>query len=482
VSTVTLGRQQVPVAATGHGQRQATTEQTDNGGGDVTDNADANNPNGTTGGNAPGTTGGGSNGSGTTGGGGNAKGLQCSLGRNGGGTDTGVSGNEIKLAATVVKSGVGSAFLGDVEYGMIAQKNKINSSGGICGRQLSLKLVDDGWIADTGEQYIQNFINEGYFALAVVPSSEGLRKAIDAGDIDRAGMPVVGSDGMLIDQYTDPWVWPVATSTNSLMHIIAKNAYDRGARSFGIVYDSNYRFGVEGEAAFKGAVQRLGGNLQADVGIVGGQTNYQSDINNRFNSQCGPQSGHPCDFVALLLEPETATYWIKQGGYLGDAGKALGAGGPQTLFSDGFAKDFAANCPQPCKTHFWVWTGFKPPVAPFDTDPAVTTYVNDMNATNSQADNVNQFVEGGYDGFELLVNAMKQVGPDLTRGALRQVLDAMKYESGLSVPRVFSSGKHFANVDAQAFSIVINGQSFANWRYEQTGFIPDPWVGQDIAQ
>lgn len=403
--------------------------------------------------------------------------LQCAAGKNGDQTDTGVSGNEIKLAATVVKSGVGSAFLGDVEYGMIAEMNKVNHSGGICGRQLSLKLVDDGWSASTGQQDIRTFIDEGYFALAVVPSSEGLRKSIDSGDIDRAGIPVVGTDGMLVDQYTDQWVWPVATSTNSLMHIMAKNAYDRGARSFGIVYDQNYRFGVEGDAAFKGAIQRLGGTLKAEVGIQAGQTSYSTDVNNRFNNNCSD-----CDFVALLLEPETAATWIKDGGYLGTSGKAVGAAGPQTLFTDGFGSDFAHNCPQPCNANFWVWTGFKPPQPPFDSDPAVQQYVNDLNAENSQADHDNQFVEGGYDGMGLLVKALQQVGPGLTRQSLRQALDATTYDSGLAPPRSYQPGHHFANVSAEAFSIVLNQQDFAGWRYQQTGFIADPWVGQDIAQ
>jgi ABC-type branched-subunit amino acid transport system substrate-binding protein len=287
-------------------------------------------------------------------------------------------------------------------------------------------------------------------------------------------MPVVGTDGMLIDQYTDPWVWPVAASTITTMHIMAKNAYDRGARTFGLVYDQNYRFGVEGAAAFRGALKRLGGTLKADVGIQAGQNSYTTDIQNRFNKDCSD-----CDFVAMLLEPQTAVIWIKQGGYLGNAGKAIGVGGPQTLFSDHFANDFAQNCPQPCNTTFWVWTGFKPPQPPFDTDPAVQTYVNDLKATNSSADQTNQFVEGGYDGMQLLIHALQQAGAGLTRKRLQSALDQMDFDSGLSTPRSFRAGNHFANVSMQAFSIVLNGQNFTGWRYERTGWITDPWVGLD---
>ena len=133
-------------------------------------------------------------------------GLACARGRNGGATDTGVTGDRIKLAATVVKSGIGASFLKEVPIALEAVVNKVNREGGVCGRLLDLKMVDDGWDAARGQQFIRNFISEGVFALAVSPSSEGLDAAIRNGDIARAGIPVVGADGMLISclLYTSP--------------------------------------------------------------------------------------------------------------------------------------------------------------------------------------------------------------------------------------------------------------------------------------
>jgi len=474
LSTFTLGRQQVAAPTAGNQARSVTVGGTDNG-------TDAGSNGAANGADASSQSGGAQNPAVSGGGGGSqavaagGKSLKCAAGQNGGSTDTGVSGNEIKLASTVVKHGIGTSFLGDVEFGMLAVKNQANRSGGICGRQLNLTLVDDGWDPTTGQGYLRSFIQDGYFALAVVPSSEGLHKSIAGGDIDRAGIPVVGTDGMIIDQYTDPWVWPVSTSTNSLMHIIAKNAYARGARTFAIVYDQQYRFGVEGNAAFQGAVQRLGGQLNSDCDypIVAGQNSYSNDVQT-FNTKCDG-----VDFVALLLEPDTAKQWVKDGGYLGTSGKAVGVSGPQTLFTHDFGTGFAQNCPSPCNTHFWVWTSFNPPIPPFDTNPAVSGYVSDMGHTNSSADYENQFVEGGYDGMELLVKALQAVGPNLTRANLKATLDNISFDSGLSSPEQFRAGKHFANVSAQAFSLLVSNGNFDGFRYEQTGFVADPWVGQD---
>src|SRR5205823_14105290 len=125
---------------------------------------------------------------------------------------------------------------------------------------------DDGWNVDNGNQLIQKYIScNCYFGLAVNPSSEGLRTALDSGAIDQAQFPVIGSDGMLIDQYQHPWIWPIATSTHSAMHVIAADAVaTRGAKKIGIVYDYKYKFGQEGNDAIVNAAKRRNATIVVD--------------------------------------------------------------------------------------------------------------------------------------------------------------------------------------------------------------------------
>ena len=399
-------------------------------------------------------------------------GLACAKGRNGGATDIGVTGSSIKLAATAAKTGIAESFLGEVPVALEAVKNRVNREGGICGRLLELAIRDDKWQANLGQQYIGNFISEGVFALAVSPSSQGLDAAIRNGDISRAGIPVVGADGMLISQYTDPWVWPVAASTITAMHVMAKDAAERGAKSFGLVYDQSYHFGVEGASAFRGALSRLfpGQNvLKADVPVEANASDYKTKVN-AFNSQC-----NPCDFVAMLLEPPTALQWIRDGAVFGAMPQG-GTGGPQPLFVNYFARECGSKC-----NGMWVWTGYTPPLAPFDDVPGVVKYTNDIRAQKSTVDVSNPFVEGGYLGMELLVQALRDVGPDLTRARMKAALDRMSLDRSLSQPLQWRSGNHFANNSVQAFSVVVNAGSFSGWRYEsqQTGWQSDPWPGQD---
>jgi ABC-type branched-subunit amino acid transport system substrate-binding protein len=374
---------------------------------------------------------------------------------NGGKTDVGVDSKSVHLAATEVQSGIGQSFLGPVRYGMQAVLQKANRAGGVCGRQLSLTLKDDGWSAATGKQYIDNFIQSGqYFALAVVPSSEGLNAASQGGDIDNAqdpamggtGIPVVGSDGMLNSQYSDPWIWPVAASTATSMRIMAHYEATHGAHTFAIVYNGLYKFGVEGAGAFKAQVERDHGTLDSAciIKLDPSQTDYNTQAS-RFNQSCGNESpGHGVDFVALLLEPQTAETWLGDSPYLGHPknGGGNGAAGPQPLFDQNFANKCGPTC-----SGMKVWTSFFPPVYPYNQQQPVQQFNQDLCQvdSNCQTDANSAFTEGGYVGMQLLVEALKQTGANLTRQGLAKTLDSMTFKSGLAADLTYRHGNHFAN-------------------------------------
>ena len=395
----------------------------------------------------------------------------CNLSGNGGNTDTGVTQSQISLASTIVNSGVGSSFLGPVQYGMQAVVNKVNRAGGICGRQLKLTLVDDGWDPAVGCQDIQNFIHDGAFALPVEPSSEGLTTCISNGTIHGAGIPVIGSDGMLKQQYAASgqadWVWPVATSTVSTMHIMVLDAFrNHGARTFCLAYDDHYKFGQEGQQAFDSEVSRLGGTDVYDQPLDPTQADYSQQINT-FNNNC---QGH-ADFVGLLLQPTAAQSWITGGAYMGDPSKG-GAAGAQPMFTSSLGK----NCGNFC-SGLKVYSGFRPPIAPYDSMASVRQYINDVTAQSSSADLDNQFLESGYDGMLLTIQALTAVGPDLTRARVRQYLDSTPFAAdgqGLTQPLSWRAGNHFANIAMLGYTMVANSAGFQGFRADPAGFITDP--------
>jgi ABC-type branched-subunit amino acid transport system substrate-binding protein len=431
---------------------------------------------------------------------GGSKSSECAAGKNGGSTDVGVTGGSIKLGSTAVLDGPGASFLASVRIAMNAVAKQVNAAGGICGRTLNLIIRNDSWKADLGKQFIRNFVEgEKVFALAVVPSSEGLNASDSY--VREQKVPVVGTDGMLIKQYQNPWIWPVATPTISTMHVMAQDAFERankedqppGPKDFGIVFDAHYHFGIEGAYAFNQAIKRLTGkdisgfdaaNPKASLtkctdrfcGIQPDQQSYDSDAN-RFNAACGLISStdrrRRCDFVAVLLEPNTAVTWFqaRREGYpqLYPTGAY---GGAQPLFNRKFAETCKGNC-----NNMWVWTGYTPAINDLVARPGVAKYMHDVQAESPSLDVANQFVQGGYLGMQLLVHALEAVGPNVTRDNLRKQLDSMSLDLGLSKPLHWQAGNHFANTSAQAFSIQYKTE-FSGWRQE-TASLSDPWVGQD---
>jgi ABC-type branched-subunit amino acid transport system substrate-binding protein len=398
-----------------------------------------------------------------------AAGVACERGKNGGATDKGVTATEIKIASTAVLDGPARSLLADSVTGMKAVVDKVNRSGGICGRILTMKIVNDSFSDSDGLRILRNFMEEGQFALPVVPSAEGLGAAIQGGWIGRAGIPVIGSDGMRQEQYNDPWVWPVASATVTAMRVMAKYGLERkGAKTFGIVWDTKYKFGREGKDAFVKQVQALGGTVVTDQALNPDLQSYASEAN-EWNSKCG---GAKCDMVAMLLLPDTAEKWMVRQPALG--GKYTS--GAQTLFTDAFAQKCVQAAGVACNG-IAVWTGYNPPIGEIASLPGVASYVNDVRALNPSIDVNNQFLEGSYLGMTVFVEALRKAGPTLTRARLREVMDNMDYRTDLTSPLSWRAGKHTANVRSQSFAMVVSQGTFTGWRNENTDFLLDPAFG-----
>jgi len=415
-------------------------------------------------------------------------GATCASGQNGGSTGApGVSGTTIQIASTIVTSGIGAGFLGEAVNGMQAAINQVNNSGGVCGRRITLNTLNSGWDRTQGGSDISGFVNSGkVFALVGEPDSEGLAGAIENGTIDRAQIPVVGTDGMLKDQYNDPWVWPVAASTVTNMHVIAQYAVSRAGKNakFGIVYDTRYKFGPEGATAFDTELYRLTGKHisgydqqgscgGAFCGISSDQQGGYSDNISAFNRACAP-----CDVVVMLLEPSPMLNWITgENNCSCQWYKTLYGGEP--LFDD----NFATQCGGPCGGMI-VWTGYHPDLQPFDSEQAVYTYAHSLSAQCPSCDPHNEFTEGAYLGTRLFIEACKRVGPNLTRDALKAALDSSTpFDLGLSsAPLKYTASlPHLANSAMAGFVDNASG-SFNNWSYVSTQprFIADPDPGKDL--
>ena len=298
----------------------------------------------------------------------------------------------------------------------------------------------------------------------------------------------MGTDGLIIKQYqrTDgsaqPWVWPVAAATVSSARVMATDAFNRmrkggvkpKASDFSVVFDSNYKFGQEGSEAFNAQVRKLTGSdipgYKANAtscdrgfcGVTAGQSSYSGQVQQFVEGK----------FVALFLEPDTALKWMNDSNAPRADAIPYGVGAAQPLFTRGFAETCKTKCDQ-----MVAWSGFKPFVENYRSDAAVQRYVNDLRAACPSCDEANQFSQGAYVGMELLVAALRKVGPRLTRVGLKSALDTMSYRCGLCLQRSlnFTPNNRYAATTMQGWQIQYKG-TFGGWR--SGNVVNDPAFGR----
>ncbi|MHB8717266.1 MAG: ABC transporter substrate-binding protein [Candidatus Dormibacteria bacterium] len=433
--------------------------------------------------------------------------VRCAPGQNGGATDVGVTANSINVASTIVTTGLGGGFLGQAGDGIQAAINQTNNAGGVCGRyftrfdnnQHGVYLLNDNWDPNQGCSDINNWIGGSQpkvFALVGEPDSEGLGACIDNGNINNApdpvtggkGIPVVGTDGMLADQYWSPWVFPVAASTVTNMHVLAKYLVAQGAKSFGIVYDTGYRFGKEGALAFDNELARLTGNphpIQGDQNVnqCSGSTafcgiddsgQYGNGPVTAFDSACAP-----CDAVVLLLEPQLAIDWMSAES--GNWEKSLYGGEPL------FDRTVVNGCGGCNQDKMIVWTGYQPAVDGYTNGgSAPNDYCNALHSINGNDDCSNEFTEGAYIGTLTFIHAVQKLGDlglPLTRANLQHVLDTNGWSlplTGVGTLTFSSNLPDTANTAMAAFQDNSSGSTFLGWQYLNTGFIGDPNPHEDL--
>jgi len=81
--------------------------------------------------------------------------------------------------------------------------------------------------------------------------------------------------------------------------------------------------------------------------------------------------------------------------------------------------------------------------------------------------------------MQLLVDALKAVGPQVTRGRVKAAIDSMRFSSGLTLQSVLAwppAPRRFAASTMQAFEIQYAG-TFGGWRAQSIVTDPQPLLG-----
>lgn len=154
--------------------------------------------------------------------------------------------------ATEVVFGMSAPLSGPVEdlgkrmqAGANAYFSKVNAAGGVNGRKIVLKVVDDKYNADATKANTDAFIKENAFALFGYVGSPTVLAAVPA--INAAKIPLVGpfTGAAALRDPVNPYIFNVRASYGDEMRKIVDTAMATGYRRIGVLYQ-NDAFGKDG--------------------------------------------------------------------------------------------------------------------------------------------------------------------------------------------------------------------------------------------
>lgn len=405
--------------------------------------------------------------------------LECRAGANGGGADVGVTADTIRIVMTETLE-FPTRYVTATAYSSVrALFEYVNQRGGICGRRIELRYANDAWRPLPWDA-------DGDMLAAIAgPLDTNVDGHVVDGSIDRAGVPLVGTDGLTAAHHRSPWVWPIGPSTASFTRIAVEHAYRSGARSFALVYDRNGPVGTQAAEAFDGYVKRLSDATVKHMQPLDSSASDYTTEARAFNRRCGLGA---CDLVLFALFPETATKWMAEKPALGRRRTAtlpllldtsFWRACPKGLLPTSDRRELRLDR-QPITDHvsiskctgFHVWNASPRFDASYWSEPlAPCRYVQ-----------ANPLVAVANLSACTIMEALQRMGPDVTRARLRQAIDEVAYRSGLVAS--FGNGRRVPDgragqATARAWKPVYNLQGDFERLEAITDAVRDPTPGEE---
>ncbi len=214
---------------------------------------------------------------------------------NGGATDTGVTANSILLGTTQPLTGPAAPGYSKISAAMTAYFNFANESGGIYGRKLTLKVLDDGYNpANTAKLTRQLVLQDKVFALVAGLGTPTQTSVLDFVNQNKVPQLFVSSGSRSWNQpkkypYTFGWQVDYTREGKVLGDYIKKNFAGKKVCSFG----QNDDFGTDGVE---------GVELTLGAGSVASKQTY-SPTNTNVGPQIGALQAAKCDVVVAFTVP-----------------------------------------------------------------------------------------------------------------------------------------------------------------------------------
>lgn len=169
----------------------------------------------------------------------------------------------IRIGAVVSATGPAS-FLGDPQQKTLEYYvNKLNASGGVLGRKLSLILYDDASDANKANAFARRLIVQDEVDALIGTSTSGGTIAMIP-QIEAASVPAISlAASSLIVEPVKPWVFKIPHSDRMAVFKVLEDMKKRGFTQFALLADTG-GFGKSGRAETLKAAETLGMKVAVD--------------------------------------------------------------------------------------------------------------------------------------------------------------------------------------------------------------------------
>lgn len=323
----------------------------------------------------------------------------------GGTTAVGVTADSIALTVSGFFSGLDGAFVEKMyDNGFLTWVNEVNDEGGIHGRKIIVKKIDNKFTSEGGVAACKEAASNGTLMTFIMAGFDS-----EAFCLDDAGVP-----GLSLNVETDPAPWRVMRGVGSMpgsgatLASFAKTELDAAGKKVGLIVANHPLFMPAGKH-FQAKAKELGLDVVAREVVASGQSSFVPETTRMRNA--GAQ------VVAVIGGTEIL-------GILRDA-KAIGYEPTWTGF--GWAVDEVSQAGQ------GLMRGIKA-LGQFATVDSPAYQAFRKEASRQGKSGVNTTDAGGYGGGVLIGHILESAGPNLTRESLVAAIDQTRFDPGVLPP------------------------------------------------
>lgn len=337
----------------------------------------------------------------------------------GGATDTGVTADTIKIGSVFFNGGFLDKYSQVSEQATRAWINLVNQQGGVNGRQIELISCDSRGTVNGTQACVRKLVEQDKVFM-MGPSLDFAMGTV-VPFIEEQGVPWVGSAGLEDPEFESEFMFPTQLRGGHVGTMTATFAVrELGGATIGVSYLQNGA-GPSCLAAVKQTAQQLGGSVVAEA--VNGDT--ETDLSGQVTRI---RDANP-DTVIFCNDPVNIIKFIQAADRQNYE--------PPVGWIGGFAA--ADDVPQaigPAAVGMYAFTGY-------DFYGADTPGANEYRAvvSNFYPNTFFHFYsQANYVGSRVMVKAIAEVGPNLTRERVLEVLRSYtNYDTGMGLILDFSN-------------------------------------------